>query len=771
LGIRGRLLLLAVGVALPLALFGASALRGAPRASRAQLDDSIRQQAELAAVAFERWVDAQTQPLTAISAMLEERGAAPPANLSNNLRVVVTTRHHWIDLHVIGAGGRVLASHNARDTTPPSAGVPSDILYEPARRQQARYFLFSLLALACAVAAAPFVGRTLARPLLRLRETARRLGAGDLAARGRKAAGRLHFRRLARPERSGRAVPAGQRLGGARQRRALFGRSRARMRPMGKPSALRSVLVALLLVASANFAPARPPSSEPAGPEPLAHDELVRLYEHENPPAPLRLKLDALLRTPFVSNGAADGGARPLLPRSSLLGRFVRVVFWNIECGLEYEAIEAAFTEAEKFARLLDPEKYPPGGERRAAVLREAALLREADVVVLNEADWGMKRTDYRNVAADLAAATGMNYAFGVEFVDVTPINLGTERFEDAPREDRAELREVVAVDAARYKGLHGNAILSRFPLENVRLVPFRTQPYDWYADAKKGPSRLERGKERAGEIVFSEKASRSVRRGGRTMLLADIVHPELPGGRATVVTTHLENRTKPKYRRRQLEELLDEIKDVRNPVILAGDMNTTGRDSTPTSVGREIKKRLGSRSFWLKRGIKYATGFEVPFGLVRGGLNRYRVQADPTVRHVPWVAPNSEAKFFDTLKGFRFADGGAFDFRGDEDRSAGDNSGALSNSNQRGGKGFVTTFEVERVIGFVGKFKLDWIFVKPPALAGPEGRAGPYLFAPHFGRTLKELNHSVEGRLSDHSPVTVDLPLAEPRLAPAGGR
>ncbi|HLL76238.1 MAG TPA: endonuclease/exonuclease/phosphatase family protein [Pyrinomonadaceae bacterium] len=544
------------------------------------------------------------------------------------------------------------------------------------------------------------------------------------------------------------------------------------MKHTGKLPTLRSLFVALLLVAAAGFAGAGALASEPAaGPEPLAHGELVQLYERESPPALLRLKLAALLTTPFVSNGAADAGAQPRLPRSSALGTFVRVVFWNIERGMEYEAVEASFADPERFARLLDPEKYPTGSERREAVLREAALLREADVIVLNEVDWGLKRTDYRNVAADLAKALGMNYAYGVEFVEVSPVNLGTEQFEETAGDERAELREVVSVDASRYRGLHGNAILSRFPLENVRLVPFRTQPFDWYADAKKGPSKLERGKEKAGEMVFREKASRSVRRGGRTMLFADIVHPELPGGRVTVVSTHLENRTKPKNRRRQLEELLAEIRDVPNPVILAGDMNTSGRDSTPTSLGREIRKRLGSRSFWIKRGIRFATGFELPFGVVRGGLNQYRRQADPTVQHVPWVAPNPEAEFFSTLKKFRFADGGAFDFRGDEERSAGANDGALSNSNQRGGKGFVTTFEVERRIGFVGKFKLDWVFVKPPRLADPEGKEQPYLFAPHFGRTLKDLNHAVEGRISDHSPVTVDLPLGEPRPARAASR
>ena len=36
-------------------------------------------------------------------------------------------------------------------------------------------------------------------------------------------------------------------------------------------------------------------------------------------------------------------------------------------------------------------------------------------------------------------------------------------------------------------------------------------------------------------------------------------------------------------------------------------------------------------------------------------------------------------------------------------------------------------------------------------------------LFAPHMGRTLKNLNNSIEDRISDHSPVVVDLPLGEP--------
>jgi hypothetical protein len=145
--------------------------------------------------------------------------------------------------------------------------------------------------------------------------------------------------------------------------------------------------------------------------------------------------------------------------------------------------------------------------------------------------------------------------------------------------------------------------------------------------------------------------------------------------------------------------------------------------------------------------------------------MNAYRTQADPTVKSIPLVAPNPEAEFFDDLKDFRFADGNSFDFRGESERSIGAKDDTLANSNERGNKGFITTFEVERTIGFVGKFKLDWIFVKPPSLTDPNDKNQPHRFAPHFGRTLKELNEGPKDRISDHAPVMVDLPLDEPRL------
>jgi endonuclease/exonuclease/phosphatase family metal-dependent hydrolase len=505
-------------------------------------------------------------------------------------------------------------------------------------------------------------------------------------------------------------------------------------------------------------------NAQQRSPELLTYKEIVQLYEQETPPQELQNKLRLLLTTPFVNNGASTRGVKPLLPSSPGLGKLLRIVQWNIERGVEYDAVRAAFMNPNAFAKFIDSTANPRGSKQRNAILQQAKLMKEADVIVLNEVDWGMKRSDYRNIALDLATALGMNYAYGVEFVEVDPIALGLEKFEELPEKDRRELEAEIRVDPNRYRGLHGSAILSRFPLQNVRMQPFDHQPHDWYTKELSSVQPLEQGKRKAGELVFREKVQREVRRGGRMMLTAEIVDERIPGGRMTIVATHLEDRTKPEGRRKQLEELLARLREITGGIVVAGDMNTSTHDGTPLSLGRAIKNRLGSKSFWARQGLELLTGTKLP-SLLLTGMNTYRTQADPTVRDIPLVAKNPEADFFEKLKDFRFADGNSFDFRGERERSIGNQDGPLANSNQRGDKGFITTYEVERTVAFVGKFKLDWIFVKPPSLTEPYAKDQPHRFAPHFGRTLKELNDAVKDRISDHAPITVDLPLAEPQL------
>ena len=512
-----------------------------------------------------------------------------------------------------------------------------------------------------------------------------------------------------------------------------------------------SLLVSSFAVRAQNAAP----------PALFTYNELVTLYEQETLPDDLRLKLERLTTTPVVNNAAQARGIQPMKPNVSDLGRVLRVASWNIERGLNFTAVRAALLGADRFASFLDSKKYARGSKKRLEILQQAALLRQADVIVLNEVDWGVKRTDYLDVARDLATALGMNYAYGVEFVEVDPLALGTETFEGVKDEDeRAALIKESAVDKTRTKNLHGTAILSRYALSNVRLIPFKYQGYDWYATEKKKISKLEEARRKGAAFVFDETIAREVRRGGRMILLADIEDADFPSGRVTIVATHLEDKVKPEGRVKQLEELLAQIRDITNPVIIAGDMNTNGTDATPISFKRAIKHRLGSSSFWVNRGIKYATGVGFLYDVSLGALKTFRTWNDPTVKSIKFLSENHEQKFFEKLKEFRFADGSAFDFRGSKLYSTGESEDTLSDSNERGSKGFVPTFSLEGKIDL--DFKLDWIFVKPVGLTEPDDREQPFNFAPAFGRTLKALNESVKDRISDHNPITADLPLGK---------
>lgn len=490
------------------------------------------------------------------------------------------------------------------------------------------------------------------------------------------------------------------------------------------------------------------------------YNELKLLYHQDDLDPALEQRLRTLLTTPFVKNTQTS---RVSLPSSSLLGEFIRVAHWNIQRGVEFDAIRAMLTNDASFHRMLNSKKFAQEPEALQELMNEISLLRAADVIVLNEVDIGMGRSGYRNVAADLAEALGMNYAFGVQFVELSPIYLSEKKKPADPAE--REILEMIEVDREKYKGLHGLAILSRFPLENVRLVPFSNRPYDWFASEKKGPGVLEKGKRGLARQLFLEETFREVRRGGRTTLLADIVDDRIPSGRATIAATHLENRTTPTHRKRQLEELLSSLSSISNPVILAGDMNTSASDLTPTSFRREFIKRFGSPKFWVKRAANYALGLGLLEDFVISGITFGRNHSDPTVKHIPYIAPNPERQFFKAIKEFRFADGSAFDLRGDKGRSIGDKKKPFSNSNQRGSKGFVTTYQVKRPLMFIGKYKLDWIFVRPGSLNDPNDRKASYRFAPHFGRTLTLVSESIKDRISDHRPIIVDLPINEPAI------
>lgn len=120
MGIRGKLLLLAAGIAVPLVLVGTLDLRNMWRLSRSQLNDSVKQQVDLASVALERWLYDQKNALDAVAALVGDKKTLTPI-LRENLENVLRTRPFWLDLRVTNLAGTNLMSPQARREVPPNA--------------------------------------------------------------------------------------------------------------------------------------------------------------------------------------------------------------------------------------------------------------------------------------------------------------------------------------------------------------------------------------------------------------------------------------------------------------------------------------------------------------------------------------------------------------------------------------------------------------------------------------------------------------------------
>ena len=530
-------------------------------------------------------------------------------------------------------------------------------------------------------------------------------------------------------------------------------------------SALADLLLFLGLSASQSSSAPQADFVRFSKPDLFTFDELVELEKNDTPSAALAAKLQHLLTTPFLSNEAYLSGAKPKRPSSPELGPFLRAVCWNIERGIHFDPIRIALSEPEKFDQVLaekkDPKAKPLSPDQLKIVKQQLDLLQPSDLLILNEVDYGVTRTDYRDVARDLAKALNMNYAYGVEFLEVDPLDLGLQKVEMEDKQAQADIQKSFDVDKSRYLGLHGTAVLSRYPIRKATLRPLPVC-YDWYANEKREISKLESGRRIGANLAFMERITREIRRGGRTVLIVELAVPESPTGAITVVAPHLENKCKPGCRVKQAMQVLDWIRSDHNPVILGGDLNTTGTDAAPVSVSKVLMDRIKDPDKWAVQAVKWSTGAPT---ILLMPINMMRNKNDPTGFDVLVVSRKKEARLFQNHIGFRFDDGYVFDFRGESLRSAEGRGGTLSDSNQRSAKGFRYTFALAKTYGgLFGEYKLDWFLVKGLATDSRKP-GGKYQFAPHFGRTLTELNNAPEESLSDHAPLVVDLPLTEPPL------
>jgi endonuclease/exonuclease/phosphatase family metal-dependent hydrolase len=209
-----------------------------------------------------------------------------------------------------------------------------------------------------------------------------------------------------------------------------------------------------------------------------------------------RAYLNQLLSTPQVFPAS---NAQPHLRN------FLRIAHWNIEKGKYLDDVIATF--------------------------RTHPILREADLISINEADVGMNRSRQAFVARELGEALRMHVAFAPCYLE----------FSKGYGDD-------LTMPGTNTVALQGNAILSRYELLNPRVIEL-PMCYDHFEHVEK-------------------------RIGNRNALAVEV---ECEGKRLSFVTTHLEVRNAPACRAKQIAAIIAELEKPGAPqsAIIAGDFNS----------------------------------------------------------------------------------------------------------------------------------------------------------------------------------------------------
>jgi endonuclease/exonuclease/phosphatase family metal-dependent hydrolase len=192
----------------------------------------------------------------------------------------------------------------------------------------------------------------------------------------------------------------------------------------------------------------------------------------------------------------------------------LRIVSWNIERGLQ-------------FPKILD-------------FLRTM----QADLLLLQEVDLNARRTQYRDIASELAHCLNLNYVFGMEF---------------------QELSEGTPARPA----YHGMATLSPWPLSKARIIRFRDQSSFWKP-----------------HWYVPNLPAFQRRTGGRSVLVAEAT---VCGRKVVTYNLHLESRGADDLRVRQLNEVLTDCRRYveRPSFVVAGDFNLdAGAGDAARSLG-----------------------------------------------------------------------------------------------------------------------------------------------------------------------------------------
>ncbi len=185
-----------------------------------------------------------------------------------------------------------------------------------------------------------------------------------------------------------------------------------------------------------------------------------------------------------------------------------RIVAWNIERGALLEG--------------------------QLDALRTQEYLRQADVLLITEADCGMARSGNRMVAEVMARELSMVQVFAPCYIALGK-GSGAER-------DAGGSNEF---------GLHGNALLSRYPIRDVRLIPL---------------------------INGIDKMAHREKRLGQQTAIAAVI--DFPQGPVEAVCVHLDANSTQQHRCAQMKHILSRL-NPGLPVVLGGDWNTSTHNSS----------------------------------------------------------------------------------------------------------------------------------------------------------------------------------------------
>jgi endonuclease/exonuclease/phosphatase family metal-dependent hydrolase len=185
-----------------------------------------------------------------------------------------------------------------------------------------------------------------------------------------------------------------------------------------------------------------------------------------------------------------------------------RIVAWNIERGVQLD--------------------------HQIDVLRRDPRLANCDLLLITEADAGMARSNNRMVSEELARALGMAQIFAPSYLALGK-GSGVER-------DSA---------GVNLFGLHGNALLSRYPIRDARVFGL-----------KNGVDKM---------------AHREKRLGRQAVVIATI---DFPGHPVQAVSLHLDAQSTQRHRFMQMREVLEQL-DPALPTVIGGDWNTSTYDSS----------------------------------------------------------------------------------------------------------------------------------------------------------------------------------------------